>query len=139
MLSDVLVLYSFQAQDRGLTLDVQGEFADIFADFAKIEQVCTNLIGNAVHHSLQDSRIKIIGQIIDGGNRISIINKCRPITQLEAEKLWERFYKADKSHKENGTGLGLSIVAAIFKMHNIDYGVTVHEDSIEFYFVLELA
>lgn len=137
MLDDVLVLYSFQAQERGITIDIQGDFANVSADFAEIEQVCTNLIGNAVRHSLLKSSIKIIGKIKDSKNRISIVNNCEPITQTEAQKLWERFYKADKSHKESGTGLGLSIVAAILGMHRVEYGVIAHENSIEFYFELE--
>lgn len=138
MLDDILVLYSFQAQERGLTLDIRGDYADVSADFTKIEQVCTNLIGNAVRHSLLKSSIRIIGKIKDGKNRISIVNNCEPITQTKAQKLWERFYKADKSHKESGTGLGLSIVAAILDMHGVEYGVIAHENSIEFYFELEL-
>ena len=139
MLDDVLVLYSFQAQERELTFYIQGDFADILADSQKIEQVCTNLISNAVSHSLPSSEVKITGQIKDGKNRISVINKCKPIKQHDAQKLWERFYKADSSHKGNGTGLGLSIVAAILDIHNAEYGVIAHENSIEFYFDIKLA
>ncbi len=67
---------------------------------------------------------------------ITITNKLAyPLTQEDANKLFERFYRHHKANHHPGTGLGLSIVQAIAKAHNGQVSIRIKEDS---YFQVQL-
>ena len=55
-----------------------------------------------------------------------------------SEKIWERFYRAEKSRnrKTGGTGLGLSIVKNVLEMHESQFGVENTDAGVSFYFTL---
>ncbi len=62
--------------------------------------------------------------------QVTIANRLeQPLSQNEADKLFERFYRHDKSsHQHSGTGLGLSIVQAIANAHKGTVGITIKDD-----------
>ncbi|WP_440464858.1 ATP-binding protein, partial [Psychrobacter sp. ASPA161_6] len=62
--------------------------------------------------------------------RLTITNRLdKPLDQSQADKLFERFYRHDKtSHKYAGTGLGLSIVQAIANAHKGTVGITIKDE-----------
>ena len=84
----------------------------VYADMGKIQQVMYNLIDNAIKFSHQDSTIYI--QAVGRHEKIFISVKDTGIgiPKEHQERIFERFYRVDKSHSKErgGTGLGLSIV-----------------------------
>ncbi|QWG81737.1 MULTISPECIES: sensor histidine kinase [Bacillus cereus group] len=104
-----------------------------------LEQVITNLFTNAIRYT--DSRRMIVIEVIEEehGVYIGFENKGSHIAEENIEKIWDQFYRVDKSRKRvcGGTGLGLSIVKNIFELHAAEYGVTNTEDGVLFYFRLE--
>ena len=70
---------------------------------------------------------------------ISIENQGKPIPENEIDKIWERFYKVDKSRTREmeGTGIGLSIVKNILQLHKSSYGAMNTENGVKFYFTLD--
>ena len=56
---------------------------------------------------------------------VQITDHGKGIKEEELDKIWDKYYKTDKTHARNqvGTGLGLSIVKGILKNHNFNYGV----------------
>ena len=111
----------------------------IYADKAKIEQVIYNLIGNAINYSLDKKKVYITILVKDK-IRINITDIGSGIKKEEIDKIWDKYYKADKSHKRNtvGTGLGLSIVKNILELHKYKYGVISKKDKgTTFYFEIE--
>ncbi|MDA1771913.1 HAMP domain-containing sensor histidine kinase [Bacillus cereus] len=104
-----------------------------------LEQVITNLFTNAIRYT--DTKQMIVIEVIEEehGVYIGFENKGSHIAEENIEKIWEQFYRVDKSRKRvcGGTGLGLSIVKNIFELHDAEYGVTNTEDGVLFYFRLE--
>ena len=79
-----------------------------------------NILKNAIIYSYENSVVEIKNYESNGYIVISIIDKGIGISKKDQEKIFEKFYRTDKSrNKESGgTGLGMSIVEKIIKQHN---------------------
>ena len=96
----------------------------IKADKQKMEQVLYNLISNAINYAFDSKKIYIV--ILPRKNIRVLISDTGPgIKKDDINKIWDKYYKAEKNHKRStvGTGLGLSIVKNIFELHHYKYGV----------------
>ena len=97
----------------------------INADEAKIKQVLSNLISNAVKYCGSDKMI--IVTLKRNGKRIrcEVTDHGQGIAPDEINHVWERYYKSSTHHVRptEGTGLGLSIVKEILTLHKAEYGV----------------
>ncbi|HQO23680.1 MAG TPA: ATP-binding protein [Spirochaetota bacterium] len=84
-----------------------------------IEQALLNLADNAIKYSPEGSEVLIRCFENDSSVNISVSDKGPGIEKIYLEKIFERFYRIDKSRsrKEGGTGLGLSIVKHIMNLH----------------------
>jgi signal transduction histidine kinase len=90
------------------------------SDPARLEQVVSNLIDNAIKYT--DSGGKIFIELRQSGNEavLSVRDTGIGIPQEEIAHLFDRFYRVDKARSRGtgGTGLGLSIVDKIVQLHN---------------------
>lgn len=104
-----------------------------------LEQVITNLFTNAIRYTDAKQIIVIDVKEEQHGVYIGFENKGSHIAEENIDKIWDQFYRGDKSRKRvcGGTGLGLSIVKNIFDLHDAKYGVTNTKDGVLFYFRLE--
>ncbi len=70
--------------------------------------------------------------------RVEVFNSGRQLDEEESQRIWESFYKADKSRcrEYGGSGLGLTIVKTIMERHKARYGVENMEDGVSFWFEL---
>ncbi|WP_252215810.1 HAMP domain-containing sensor histidine kinase [Clostridium sp. VAP41] len=114
---------------------------DIFinADIEKMVRVLENLLTNSIKYSVKNSKVLI--KLFEENNYVvvSVSNKAKDITEDDLKNIFERFYKVDKSRKEqDSTGLGLSIVKRIVELHNGEIDVNLNEDIIEFKISLPL-
>lgn len=113
--------------------------AYVSADPKLIEQIISNLFVNAVKYSPEFSNINV--NISDNGERylFSMENENIHIPENELEKIWEPFYRIEKSRskKLGGTGLGLFIVKNILDLHNSKYCVKNTQKGVCFYFELK--
>ncbi|MDQ0924814.1 two-component system OmpR family sensor kinase [Pseudarthrobacter sp. W1I19] len=98
--------------------------APVLGDEAKLRQVVGNLVGNALRYTPEDSPIELAVGIhvsADGQERsvIEVRDHGPGISEEDASKVFERFYRADTSRtrETGGSGLGLAIVAAIVGSH----------------------
>lgn len=84
-----------------------------------IEQALINLIGNAVKYSADGKTVVVSARAETGGVLLSVKDQGCGVEEKHFERLFERFYRADKgrSRQEGGTGLGLSIVKHIAQAH----------------------
>ncbi|MBR6137009.1 MAG: HAMP domain-containing histidine kinase [Bacilli bacterium] len=86
----------------------------------EIEKLISIIIDNAIKHSYKDSSIKVLVNSDKLGINIEVTNNGDPIKSGDEEKIFERFYRADKSRKResNRYGLGLAIAKNIVLNHN---------------------
>jgi len=112
---------------RLLGLDGDLTPTTIEGDEAKLRQVVTNLVGNAVNHTPSGTDIEIAVGSTAGRAKLEVRDHGSGVDPVRARKVFERFYRADASRvrgKGGGNGLGLAIVAAIVGAHGGRVGVT---------------
>ncbi len=119
---------------------------NVVADDFYIEQVITNYFTNAIKHveEVNGKKLIKIENVVDVEKnkvKVKVFNTGEQIAEEHLNRIWNRFYKVDKSRnrKDGGTGIGLAFVKAIMSNYgNNSYGVVNKDDGVEFYFELEL-
>ncbi|MBE6681959.1 MAG: HAMP domain-containing histidine kinase [Ruminococcaceae bacterium] len=119
------------------------ERASVDGDKTKIARVINNLCDNAVNYA-NDPKKVTIRQIVTGYGkcRVEISDNGDGINPEELPYIWDRYYKAKKSHKRNvvGSGIGLSIVKEILNLHRARFGVeSSAEKGSTFWFELDIS
>jgi two-component system OmpR family sensor kinase len=110
------------APERQIELNLAADAAfQVSGDEPRLRQVLGNLLTNAVVHTPAGTPIEVrlgTGQI-DGKDAavIDVIDQGPGMPREVAERVFERFYRADAARSQGGTGLGLSIVAALVAAH----------------------
>ena len=122
LVKDVMDAQEMKATAKGIILSLTDEMKPIFvlADRFRIRQVLVNLIVNSVKYGKEYGETKV--RFHDLGNNISIeiSDNGIGIDKEHLPRLFERFYRVDKSRsrEQGGTGLGLAIVKHIIEAHN---------------------
>ncbi len=105
-----------RARERGLDLRLDARSTMVVGEAALLERLVDNLISNAVQYAPDDSTVDVdIAQ--DGGwTTLSVVNGGEVIPESELPRLFERFYRRERSRsrRAGGSGLGLAIFAVIF-------------------------
>lgn len=116
-------IYS-ESEDYNIKLVCPGSFY-VNADEAKIKQVLSNLINNAIKYCGEDKVIIVKMRKVAKRVRVEVIDHGKGIAPDEISHVWERYYKSSTHHVRTteGSGLGLSIVKEILSMHRAEYGV----------------
>ena len=117
---EILLRYKKLTEQDGYHIKfISGADAYVYADAVKISQVVYNLINNAIHYTGEDKSITVCQSVHDNVVRVEVIDTGSGIKEEEIPYIWERYYKANKSHKRAavGTGLGLAIVKKILELH----------------------
>ena len=93
---------------------------NVTADRDLIQQVIYNLLDNAVKFTPQGGTIFVNAKPTEKGVRVTIRNSGAGVSNEEISRIFERFYKVDKSRSFDvkGVGLGLYIVKTIINMHD---------------------
>jgi len=94
----------------------------VYADRQRIQQVLTNLIVNSVKYGSENGRTKISFFDMDENILVEVTDSGMGIPREELPRIFERFYRGDRSRTrktgEGGSGLGLAIVKHIIEAHN---------------------
>jgi two-component system, OmpR family, phosphate regulon sensor histidine kinase PhoR len=108
-----------QWMNKAINMDVSLEELEISADEDLLSQVWVNLIHNSLKFTPQAGSIKVTLRQKDHKAEFSISDTGMGISEEDQGRIFERFYKADKSrtHRNGGSGLGLSIAKKIVEMH----------------------
>lgn len=108
----------FSAQERGITIEVEGRGLAMAAPDL-IERALVNLISNAIRHGDANSAVRVTVQEKEASASINVANEGAPIPSEHQECLFDRFYRVDPSRDRDsgGSGLGLAIVKTIMDLH----------------------
>jgi two-component system phosphate regulon sensor histidine kinase PhoR len=100
-------------------IDVDAAAAMIEADPTKMHDALRNLIENAVNYSAEGAHIELTARATDDRVMLSVGDYGPGIPEADLGRVFERFYRVDKSrtHDPGGTGLGLSIVRHLTELH----------------------
>jgi two-component system phosphate regulon sensor histidine kinase PhoR len=121
VIKKVFFQYQHLAQQQRVTMTVHSDENTIFvfADPKRITQLLENLISNSIKYGKEGGATDIYFHDLDDQFLVEISDNGPGISAEHLPRLFERFYRADKSRnrKINGTGLGLSIVKNIIEAH----------------------
>lgn len=123
---DVLSALSTKARDREIELKNEiPETAVVFADSVRLEQMLTNLVDNAIKFNRQGGAVSVYYEPVHGRDVISVADTGEGILPEHSQRIFERFYRADRarSREIGGTGLGLAIVKHLAKLHGGEVSV----------------
>ena len=114
-----------RAKERGIQLDVEGQPIVVHGARQILYEMVYNLCDNAIKYNKPDGKVKIsVGSTRERHPMIRVEDTGIGIPKEEQQRVFERFYRVDKSHSRatGGTGLGLSIVK---------HGAILHDAKIE--------
>ena len=92
---------------------------EVLGDEARLRQVLGNLVANALQHTPETARITVRVGTADDDAVLEVADEGPGMTQEDAQRVFERFYRTDSSRARasGGTGLGLSIVDSLVYAH----------------------
>ena len=147
LITKLIDYYEMIAEDREIIFEKSGDFKTVLGDKGLLQRLFANLMSNAIHYAASNSTIMISATVLTSSTslnapkddiqspeqlwlRITMTNRLdKPLNQIEADKLFERFYRHDKTNTmHSGTGLGLSIVQAIANAHNGKVSITIKDE-----------
>ncbi len=110
------------AAAREVTLTLTGSDAIVCGNRGMIEELITNLCDNAVRYNYKGGSVRVSVVPLKGRAILSVQDTGIGISPADQERVFERFYRVDKSRSKEtgGTGLGLSIVKHIVAQHHAD-------------------
>ncbi|WP_435136689.1 ATP-binding protein [Formosa sp. A9] len=144
LISNVFEMFEMKAAKKRITLTFDRAYNEpimVKADKERIQQVLNNLVVNSIKYGHDKGTTEVsIENLIKNKVIVRVTDNGEGITQNNIPRLFERFYRVDKSgsRKEGGSGLGLSIVKHIIEAH--DEKIYVESDfgvGSEFSFTLE--
>jgi len=100
-----------------LTVEVTADLPEVRGEAARLEQVLVNLIHNAVKFTHPGGTVILSAGSEGNFVRFSVRDTGAGIPEDDLERIFERFYKADRARSGGGTGLGLSISRHIVEAH----------------------
>ncbi|MFL6468332.1 MAG: sensor histidine kinase [Pyrinomonadaceae bacterium] len=127
MVDEIFTSLSSKAISRGIALrDHVPNDATVFADPARLEQMLTNLIDNAIKFNRQDGSVTVEFRAAENGTIITVADTGEGILPEHQHRIFERFFRADRSRAREvgGTGLGLAIVKHLARLHGGEVSVT---------------
>jgi signal transduction histidine kinase len=91
----------------------------INGDRQLLAQLFSNLIENALNHTPTGSTVRLALRKTAGGFEAEVADNGPGIPEAEHEKVFDRFYRLDRSRTTKGSGLGLALVKAIASLHGM--------------------
>lgn len=117
---EVVEVLTVSAAKKNVTLNVEGEPLAIYGVRKYIYEIIYNLCDNAIRYNVDGGRVTIDIQMEGGHTVVSVSDTGIGIAPEYQSRIFERFYRVDKSHSKEtgGTGLGLSIVKHAVEYHS---------------------
>jgi signal transduction histidine kinase len=116
LLAEVAASYRGQADQAGiaLTVTVADDLPTLDLDAARIREVVSNLVTNALRHTPREGRVEVSAALSDGQVAVTVHDTGSGIPAEELDRIFDRFYRSPDSP---GSGLGLPIAKSLVEAH----------------------
>jgi signal transduction histidine kinase len=126
LISDTIEAFSALAERQGVALEgsVSPDVDPVLMDVQKIGRVLNNLLDNALRHTPEGGAVQVTTLTTPGGVRVEVCDTGEGISNDDLPRVFERFYRGEKSRSRStgGAGLGLAIAAGIVEAHGGQIG-----------------
>lgn len=123
---DCVNMLKFSAENHGITISIHGTNAYLEGNKEMLEEVVYNLCDNAIRYNNEGGKVDVTVKPVKGKIYLCVEDNGIGISKEHQERIFERFYRVDKSHSKStgGTGLGLAIVKHIIQQHGAHMELT---------------
>lgn len=120
LMEDVCQNLTLHGKKRNVTISAEGSRAEVYGVRHILYEMMYNLVDNAIQYNKEGGFVKVSLEPEKNRVRFCVEDSGIGIAKEEQERIFERFYRVDKSHsrKTGGTGLGLSIVKHGAALHH---------------------
>ncbi len=117
------------AENNGVYIYVEGSSTKVNGNRTLMEELVYNLCSNAIRYNREGGSVILFTHMQNGQPILEVKDTGIGIPKEQQERVFERFYRVDKSRSKNtgGTGLGLAIVKHIVAQHNADISLVSEE------------
>ncbi len=130
MSDDVIKRLNQKAREYNVHVSLVGEHIKIIGYRQVLDEMIHNVIENAIKYNHPDGKVTVTTELCDGCPCFTVKDTGIGIPKEDQERIFERFYRVDKSHSREtgGTGLGLSIVKHAAQLHSAKINLTSEVD-----------
>lgn len=131
VLCDNIALYynDFISKNIEPIIEIEEKLPNIISDSNAVSRIFSNLIGNALKHG--EGFIKIVLKK-EGNNLVTeFINSAPELSEENTEKIFDRFFTADKSRNDKNTGLGLAITKGLVEKMGHEISTTLTDGNLK--------
>ena len=123
---DCVNMLKFSAENHGITISIHGTNAYLEGNKEMLEEVVYNLCDNAIRYNNEGGKVDVTVKPVKGKIYLCVEDNGIRISKEHQERIFERFYRVDKSRSKStgGTGLGLAIVKHIIQQHGAHMELT---------------
>lgn len=123
---DCVNMLKFSAENHSITISIHGTNAYLEGNKEMLEEVVYNLCDNAIRYNNEGGKVDVTVKPVKGKIYLCVEDNGIGISKEHQERIFERFYRVDKSRSKStgGTGLGLAIVKHIIQQHGAHMELT---------------
>ncbi len=127
LVQDLVLQFRPEAERKRVDLgaEIPSDLLMVRADIALVERAITNLISNAIQFTPAGGHVRVRTQRVEDGVEVAVSDSGPGIPEEELGRIFERFYRVDKSRSRDrgGAGLGLAITRKIIELHGSEIEV----------------
>ena len=98
-------------------LTISDDMPDVPVDGVQMDQVLTNLLENAARYAPAGSTVRVSAQVVGDRAQVRVVDQGPGVPEDDRERVFEAFYRGERSPEMPGSGLGLAIANAIVTAH----------------------
>ena len=120
LLTDLVEEYQLMADDRKIHMTIRiHDQLIVNGDEEKLKRAFSNILDNAIKYNVDGGQVEVIGSESESEFTITVTNTGLGIAQADVEKVFDQFYRVEKSRSmlHGGFGLGLAIVRRVVELH----------------------